>query len=185
MPLALEIRRLSQQDRYPDFRSGSDPLDAFYQRYAKQQEARQTSATFVARASEAVVGFVTITPTSVPSAPLKAHVRGLSNFPAPVLLLARMATDARFQRQGVGAQLLRDVVFVRAMTLANEYGCVGIYVDPKQDAVTFYAKHDFSVLPAPAVPPPMFLPMGTVRLAMAGALADTRLAPAPITAAPR
>lgn len=166
MPLELEIRRLSQKDRCPDFGSGDDRLDEFFRRYAKQHEARKISATFVACAAETIVGFVTIVPASIPSAPLKAHVKHLSSFPAPVLLLARMATDARFQKQGIGAQLLREV-FARAVVLADGFGCVGIYVDPKPDAVAFYAKYDFAVLPVEAVPPPMFLPMGTVRSAMA------------------
>jgi predicted N-acetyltransferase YhbS len=96
---------------------------------------------------------------------IKAHVKGLSKFPAPVLLLARMATDTRFQKQGVGARLLDQAVFTRATALADGFGCVGIYVDPKPDAVTFYARHDFVALQVEAVPPPMFLPMDTVRAA--------------------
>jgi GNAT superfamily N-acetyltransferase len=168
MPLALEIRRLSQQDRCADFASGHERLDEFFRRYAKQHEARQTSATFVARAAETIVGFATIAPMSIPSAPLKGHVKNLSSFPAPVLLLARMATDARFHRRGVGARILREVVLARAVTLADGFGCVGIYVDPKPDAVAFYAKHDFTALPIDAAPPPMFLPMGTIRRAMDG-----------------
>jgi predicted N-acetyltransferase YhbS len=166
MSLALEIRRLSQKDRCSDFCSGNDRLDEFFRQYAKQHEARRLSVTFVACVAEKIVGFVTTIPTSVPSFPLKAHVKGLSGYPAPVLLLARMATDNAFQGQGIGNQLLREAVFARALVLADEYASVGIYVDPKPEAVSFYQRYGFVVLQADAVPAPMFLPIGTVRSAM-------------------
>jgi GNAT superfamily N-acetyltransferase len=165
MPLELEIRRLQQQDLCGDFRSGSERLDDFFRRYAKQTQARQHTATFVALVTERIAGFVTIVPASAASLPLKGHVKNLSNFPAPVLLLARMATDARFQKQGIGGRLLYEV-FTQAAVLADGFGCVGIYVDPKPDAIAFYAKHDFVALQVETVPPPMFLPMGTVRAVM-------------------
>jgi GNAT superfamily N-acetyltransferase len=166
MPIALEVRRLRQADRCADFASGSEPLDVVIRRYAKQNEARKTSATFVACVAETIAGFATIVPHSVEPAPLKAHVKNLSNFDAPVLLLARMATDARFQKQGVAAQVLRDAVFARAVELSDGFGCVGVYVHPKPDVVPFYARYGFVALLDDGMPPPMFLPLGVLRSAM-------------------
>jgi GNAT superfamily N-acetyltransferase len=166
MPLKLEIRRLSQADRCPDFCSGNDSLDNFFRRYAKKHDARKLSATFVASANDKIVGFVTTVPFSVPAMVLKSHVNSLPSYPATVLLLARMATDVGFQKRGVGAQPLREVVFARTMALADDFGCVGLYVDPKPEAVGFYAKYGFVSLLHDAVPPPMFLSLGTIRSAM-------------------
>jgi GNAT superfamily N-acetyltransferase len=115
-----------------------------------------------------VAGFVTIAPGTVDPARIADHVKGLGRHSAPVLVLARMATDARFLGQGVGDRLMRDIVFVRAMDLADGYGCVGVYVDAKPGAVTFYPRYGFVSLPSDAPvaePRPMFLPLKTIRLA--------------------
>jgi hypothetical protein len=60
------------------------------------------------------------------------------------------------------AKLLRDVVFARAVELADGFGCIGVYVHPKPDVVLFYARYGFVALHDEAVPPPMFLPMAVV-----------------------
>ena len=164
--LALDVRRLHQRDRTTDFRSGNELLDQFFRGYAKKNEAQRTTATFVACVADAIVGFVTIAPKSVQSAMLREHVRKLAKHDTPVLLIARMATDSRFQSKGVGATLLRDAVFARAAILADGFGCVGVYVDPKAAAVPFYAKHGFMPLPGSEDPSPMFLPLETVLSAM-------------------
>jgi predicted N-acetyltransferase YhbS len=84
-------------------------------------------------------------------------------YPLPVLRLARLAVDQSAQGQGLGAQLLR-LVFQLALRMANDYGCVGVIVDAKPDAVDFYARYGF--IPLGAVegqsdarpqPTPMFL----------------------------
>lgn len=64
-------------------------------------------------------------------------------------------------------------VFLLALKMSEEYGCVGIVVDAKPDAVDFYGRVGFSPLeiaeghiesrPRPA---PMFLPLELVALAL-------------------
>lgn len=123
MSLTLEIRRLSQRDIVGGFSAGTTEddlrLSEFFQRYAKQNEARQMSATFVAWAGDRIAGFVTIVPGTVEPKRIEDHVKGLSRHAAPVLVLARMATDASFQKQGVGRRLMREVVLARAIALAD------------------------------------------------------------------
>ena len=143
-------------------------LDEFFRSYAKQNEKRQTSATSLAWAATAIAGFVTIVPGTVDPLRIKDHVKGLGRHSAPVLVLARMATDARFQKQGVGDRLPRDVVFPKAIDLADGFGCVGVWVDAKPGAIAFYARYGFVALPSEAIttePAPMFLPLGTLRTA--------------------
>jgi GNAT superfamily N-acetyltransferase len=170
MPLDLEIRRLSQRDLCGGFSAGPTPddarLDEFLQRYAKQSERRQTSATSLAWAATAIAGFVTVVPGTVDPVRIAEHVKGLSRHAVPVLVLARMATDARFQKQGVGDCLLRDVVFAKARELADGFGCVGVWVDAKPGAVVFYERYGFVALGpdvAATEPRPMFLALGTIR----------------------
>jgi predicted N-acetyltransferase YhbS len=91
----------------------------------------------------------------------------------PVLRLARLAVDSTAQTRGVGRTLLRHV-FRLALTLAENFGCVGVVVDAKPGAVEFYARFGFSPLevgegqmasrPAPS---PMFLPLDLIEAALA------------------
>jgi len=60
--------------------------------------------------------------------------RGLPRYPLPVLRLARLAVAVTAQQRGVGSALLRHV-FLLALRMAEELGCVGILVDAKSDAV--------------------------------------------------
>ncbi|HEV7428277.1 MAG TPA: GNAT family N-acetyltransferase, partial [Thermoanaerobaculia bacterium] len=63
----------------------------------------------------------------------------------PVVRLARLAVDETVRGQGLGAQLLR-FVFTLATRMATDYGCVGVIVDAKPDAVAFYAKYGFTTV---------------------------------------
>ena len=68
--------------------------------------------------------------------------RKLPQYPLPVLRLARLAVDETAQRQGIGVALLRFALRL-ALAMANDYGCVGVVVDAKPDAVAFYARYGF------------------------------------------
>ena len=69
--------------------------------------------------------------------------KGLGKYPVPVLLLARLATDTRERRKGLGAALLRHV-FLKAVNAAEIAGLRAIFVDAKNDAAAqFYAQYGF------------------------------------------
>jgi ribosomal protein S18 acetylase RimI-like enzyme len=85
-----------------------------------------------------------------------------------VLRLARLATDERASGQGVGSALLR-AVFALAHQLAVDYGCIGVVVDAKSDAIGFYERLGFVRLEVRAgqlgerpEPTPMFLELGAI-----------------------
>lgn len=169
MSLPLEIRRLSQRDPRNTFSAGEDDeakaLNQFFAQYAGQNDSRGLSATSVALSGGTIAGFVTITPGAIDPSLIASHAK-VGHHPAPLLILARMATDLRFQKQGVGEQLMHRVVFERAIDLADNFGCVGVYVDPKHRAVTYYSRFGFIPLATrEATPPPMFLPLKTLRAA--------------------
>jgi ribosomal protein S18 acetylase RimI-like enzyme len=63
-------------------------------------------------------------------------------YPAPVLSLARLATDERDRGQGIGGMLLAHVLVLSAR-MADEFGCVGVVVDSKAGALSFYEKYGF------------------------------------------
>ena len=73
--------------------------------------------------------------------------------------------------QGLGRQLLR-FVFQLAVRMAGDYGCVGVVVDAKPDAVDFYRQYGFISVDvvegqsdARPMPIPMFLVIRAIRAA--------------------
>jgi predicted N-acetyltransferase YhbS len=95
--------------------------------------------------------------------------RRLPDYPLPVLRLARLAVDERSRGRGIGLALLRGV-FTVAIRMRDEFGCVGVLVDAKPDALAFYERFGFVALealqghlgdrPQPAL---MFLPLSSIQ----------------------
>ena len=100
-----------------------------------------------------------------------AQRKKLPRYPLPILRLARLAVDVSVRGQGLGKQLLRFVLRL-ALRMAEEFGCIGVVVDAKPGAVTFYRQFGFLALEAvegqsPARPPAtaMFLPVKEIAAA--------------------
>jgi GNAT superfamily N-acetyltransferase len=166
--VTLTVRRLEARDDCASFRSGNIELDRFFTRYAGQNQFRHHIGTsYVAVEGGAILGFATVAASELTSAHLSAAKRRrLPAYPLPVLRLARLAVDERARGRGVAQALLR---FVFALAQAEEMGCVGVVVDAKPEAVTFYEKLGFIALEATAgllgdrpEPLPMFLELGAV-----------------------
>ena len=167
----MEVRTLREQDDRTSFRSGDPDLDRFFQQFAGQNQFRHhLGVTYVAVDDGRILGFATVAAAHVEIDELPAAPRRkLPRYPLPVLRLARLGVDQSAQRQGLGVQLLRFVLQL-ARAMADDYGCVGVIVDAKPDAVGFYAKYGFIAVdavegrsdarPAPA---PMFLSIGAVK----------------------
>lgn len=167
----MEIRALTERDDRAHFRSGDDELDRFFHRFAGQNQFRHfIGVTYVAVDGTRIVGFATVAPghVEIDRLPISAR-KGLPIYPIPVLRLARLAVDESGQGSGVGGALLR-FVFGLAIRMAGDVGCVGVVVDAKAGAVSFYAKYGFVEIEAlkggsDARPQPtlMFLSVATLR----------------------
>jgi ribosomal protein S18 acetylase RimI-like enzyme len=85
-----------------------------------------------------------------------------------------LAVDQEARGQSLGRQLLR-FVFQLAHQMASEYGCVGLVVDAKADAVEFYERYGFisvdvveGLSDARPAPVPMLLALRAIREALGG-----------------
>ena len=101
----------------------------------------------------------------------QAARKKLPRYPVPVLRLARLAVDQRAQGQGIGKLLLR-CVFDLASKMSHEYGCIGVVVDAKDSAVSFYEALGFFELEVleghqqtRPQPKAMFLPLKEIEAA--------------------
>ena len=166
----MEIRALRESDDRSQFQSREPDLDRFFHKFAGQNQFRNyVGVTYVAVEDRRMLGFATIAPGHVEIEDLPPSARKkLPRYPLPVLRLARLAVDESTSGQGLGTQLLRFVLKL-AVRMANDYGCVGVVVDAKRDAVDFYAKYGF--IPVDAVegrsdvrphPTTMFLSMRAI-----------------------
>jgi GNAT superfamily N-acetyltransferase len=98
--------------------------------------------------------------------------RRLPSYPLPILRLARLAVDERYQGHGIGRLLLR-VMLELALDMRDRVGCIGIVVDAKPDAIAFYSSLGFKPIdlvsgalgdrPEPVA---MFLPIGQIAAAV-------------------
>ncbi len=170
----IEIRALREGDDRSTFRSDDPDLDRFFRQFAGQNQFRHhVGVTYVAVEDQHVLGFATVAAAQVEidGMPPAARQR-LPRYPLPVLRLARLAVDRSAQRQGLGLQLLRFVLQL-SRRMSDNYGCVGVVVDAKPDAVAFYAKYGFVPVEAlegasdarPA-PTPMFLSIRAINHAI-------------------
>jgi GNAT superfamily N-acetyltransferase len=140
----MEIRALRASDDRSTFESGDEALDRFFRKYAGQNQFRHyLGVTYVAVDGGRVLGFATVAPGQLEIEELPAAARKkVPRHPLPILRLARLAVDRAAQSQGLGTQLLRFVCRLAAK-MADDYGCAGVVVDAKPEAVKFYAKYGF------------------------------------------
>lgn len=141
----MEIRPLREGDDRSRFQSGDPDLDRFFRQFAGQNHFKHhIGVTYVAAEATRILGFATIAAGHVELEELPVTARRkLPRYPLPVVRLARLAVDETAQGKGVGAQLLRFVLKL-AMRMAGDFGCIGVMVDAKPDAIDFYSKYGFA-----------------------------------------
>ncbi len=168
--MALAVRKLRPQDDRNSFESGDVDLDRFFRRFAGQNQFKHhVGTTYVAEEDGALLGFATVSPAQIEVQDLPPAKQGrLPRYPLPVLRLARLAVDKRAQGRRVGLTLLKAVL-VLARSMADEFGCIGVVVDAKPQAISFYQRYGFTVLEVlqgqlgdRPEPVPMFLEIGAI-----------------------
>jgi GNAT superfamily N-acetyltransferase len=168
------IRRLESRDDRSGFRSGNIDLDRFFQRFAGQNQFRHhIGTTYVAVQADRILGFVTVSSGEIVAEKLtKSFRRRLPAYPLPILRLARLAVDERYQGHGIGRLLLRATLEL-ALEMRDRAGCIGVVVDAKADVVTFYSSLGFipidlisGTLDDRPEPVAMFLPIGQIAIAV-------------------
>ena len=111
---------------------------------------------------ETVIGYYALAVGSVEQDHAPERVKkGLAKSAIPIMLLARLAVDLRWQKQGIGAALLKDAI-LRTLQAADIAGIRALVVHAKDHAArTFYERFDF--LPSPTDPMHLFMLMKDLR----------------------
>lgn len=142
------LERLGSHHQLGRFHSGNEILDRWLQVHAVASQQMDIARTFVLVDGERVAGYFSLTMGSVHRAEAPpALVRGLPGYPVGMVLLARLAIDARDQGQRLGALLLAEALR-KAVAAGAAAAARLIVVDAiDETAACFYAHHGFVAVP--------------------------------------
>lgn len=164
------IRHMQADDAALPFRSGVHALDHFFKKHAAKNHASGLSRVHVLMPSNGqgeneVAGFLTLSMDSIDSASMPDDMRGkLALYPAPVLLVGRLAVATAFRGRGFGAALLRHAIQV-AVSVSDDVGCMAVVTDAKDaGALAFYQAYGFQRIPHPRRQNLCLLPLATLKL---------------------
>ncbi|MGB6546561.1 MAG: GNAT family N-acetyltransferase [Candidatus Acidiferrales bacterium] len=162
------IEKLRRDHVVEEFDCGRDELNRYLWRYAWQNQQAGAAQTYVGLVGEAIVGYHTLAVGQVTLEDAPARLtKGLARHPVPIMLLARLATDRRWQGQGVGKALLKDAM-LRTVQAADIAGIRALAVHAKdEEARRFYEHFDF--VPSPTDPLHLFVLLKDVRLVISEA----------------
>jgi GNAT superfamily N-acetyltransferase len=154
------VRKLDAGDATDRFDCGHPALNHYLQRYAWLNQTAGMAQTYVScirhDAAPQVAAWYSLAVASVE--PIDATLRmrqGVARHPSPVMLLARLAVDLRYQKRGLGRALLKEAV-LRAVQAARIAGIRALLVHAKDAAAReWYQSWDFE--PSPTDPHNLFL----------------------------
>lgn len=162
MIAARGVEKFRPDHAIAGFDCGREELNRYLLRYAWQNQQAGAAQTYVGLVGGAVIGYHTLTVGQVAceQAPERLS-KGLARHPVPIMLLARLAIDRRWQGQGVGKALLRDAM-QRTLQAADIAGIRAFAVHAKDEgARRFYERFDF--IPSPIDPMHLFVLLKDVR----------------------
>lgn len=163
---SLRIAKLDRAHAVEAFDCGQEDLNRFLVRFALTNQLAFASTTYLALAGEEVVGYSTLVVSEVAYADAPDRLtRAMAHHPIPLMLLARLATDHRWQGKGIGKGLLKDAM-LRTLQAADIAGIRALAVHAKDDAARAFYEH-FDFLPSPTDPLHLYLLMKDLRRAAA------------------
>jgi GNAT superfamily N-acetyltransferase len=145
----LTPRPIRALDSFEGFDCGEAELNDWLVKRAWANEQGDASRTFVTSPSAGggVAGYYALAAGSVDPAEVPGRVRRNMPAPIPVVILARLAVDKRYQGQGVGSSLLRDAI-VRAVAASGQIGIKAMIIHALNDkALAFYTGLGFTESP--------------------------------------
>lgn len=150
------VHKLTAAAEAGAFDCGQHELNLFLHRYALVNQRANSAQTYVSCVGGDVVGYYSLCVGSVgfDEAPHRV-IKGLARHRVPVMLLARLGVDQRFQCQGLGRALLKDAI-LRTLQAADIAGIRALLAHAKDEqAKQWYLSWDFE--PSPTDPFHLFL----------------------------
>ncbi|MEX0738980.1 MAG: GNAT family N-acetyltransferase [Pseudohongiella sp.] len=152
------------------FDCGKDAINIYLRRFAAKNMALNLNRTYVLPAppvgtasKSSVVAYYTLALQTLQRQEMPDPTR-LPRYPLPVILLAQLGVDRRFQGQGLGAKTLISALrhAYRVAAKTDNMPALGVILDVlDKDALRFYESYEFF---APLTDQPMrlFCPMAAL-----------------------
>jgi GNAT superfamily N-acetyltransferase len=142
---------LTDEHQSDGFDSGEPALDDWLRRRARANQAGGASRTYVVCEGKIVVAYYALASGAIAQAAVPGRFRRNMPDPIPVVVLARLAVDRRYQGRGLGRALFQDVAR-RVAQAADTIGIRGIVVHAiSEEARQFYIALGFDPCPAEAM----------------------------------
>lgn len=171
LPGFSAVEPLEADHELQGFDSGNHSLDHWLRTWALHSRRVGSAKTFVISQenTRSVVGFYALAAGSAGRHEVPKRVaRDLSpQHQVPLVLLARLAVDRRYQGRKLGKALLKDAM-TRTLLAADQIGVVAMVVHAKDDEACRFYEH-FGFLPSPLQPHQLFIPLKTLRRVVSGA----------------
>lgn len=148
----LRPRPITPEDDCSGFSCGEPSLDNWIQLRAIRNEKAGASRTFISieRDSGALAGYYCLSASSLAREDATSALRANMPDPIPVILIGRLAVDAKFTGQGLGFSLLKDALS-KGIEASHTVGARAFVVHALSDsAESFYRKFDFVLVPESA-----------------------------------
>ncbi|MFN3326859.1 MAG: GNAT family N-acetyltransferase [Bryobacteraceae bacterium] len=150
-----------------NFISGEPSLDEWLRRRARANQVSGASRTYVVCSGNTrVVAYYALASGVVTAKSAPGRFRRNMPDPIPVVVLARLAVDSEWQRQGIGRALFRDAA-MRVTQAADVIGIRGIVVHAISEAARkFYLSLGF--VPSTREPMTLMVTLGDIVAAFSG-----------------
>jgi len=139
---------LSVEHRFDGFVCGEASLDEWLRRRALPNQTTGASRTFVVTdESNHVVAYYAMATGAVTHQEASGRIRRNMPDPVPVMVLARLAVDQRYQGHKLGAAMLQDAVR-RSLAVAQSAGVRALLVHAlNESSQQFYIHYGFESSP--------------------------------------
>jgi len=151
------------------FRCGNQFLDEWLHKYARQNERRDFSRTYLAVESDEVLGYVAVSAGSIDRRLAPADIgRNAPEF-VPVVIITRLAVDTRAQGSGLGKRLLAHA-FEKALGVSTVIGAGGVLVSATDETAKSFYLNVTKFIELDMRSSWLFVPMSSLRREFARAL---------------
>ena len=126
------------------FDCGNADMNQWLARHSWSSHKADLARTWLALDGDTVAGYFALTTGSVrPEDAPRRVARGMPRYPMPIILLARLAVDGRYQGRRLGARLLAEALR-RAVAASDAAAVRVVVVDAIDDsAVAFHRRWGF------------------------------------------
>jgi len=132
-----------------EFDCGKPALTDWLLHHARQAQGSGSARTFVVCDKDRVVGYFSLTVGQIDTLEAPERIRrGMGQYPIPLVILARLAVDLDYQKQGLGFSLLQDAI-MRTVAISEQAGIRALLTHPiDAEAEAFYRRFGFEPTPA-------------------------------------